>query len=249
MEPIKEYIGVIEYDANFYGIVSAIIAILITLVIFFVFRRKRVSRRNVLITGLTESGKTVLFSRLVSNKKVTTYASMKENIAVLTVSKNKTITVIDVPGNERLRYKYIEEFLFTTRGIIYVLDSLNIQKEIRDVAGYLFMLLQEPYVHDYRVPFLIACNKQDHAVSKSAKVIQSLLEKEINALRITQTGRLSSTSTTEEKVFLGHRGKDFQFADLKSLKVEFIECSAAEPGEGEPKEILKPLWAWLEKVA
>ncbi|XP_035215101.1 signal recognition particle receptor subunit beta-like [Stegodyphus dumicola] len=249
MEPLKEYIGQIEYDVNFYAVISAILALLVTIVIFFAFRKKRVYRRSVLITGLSESGKTLLFSRLVSSKRVITYTSMKENIAVLNVPKKKPITVVDVPGNERLRFKYIEEFMPSARGIIFVIDSLTFQKEIRDVAGFLFTLLQEPFVHHYRIPFLIACNKQDHAVAKSAKVIQSQLEKEMNALRITQSGRLASVSSFEDKIFLGHKGKDFQFSDLKSIKVEFCECSALEPGEGSSTEILQSFWIWLSKIA
>ncbi|GBM16633.1 Signal recognition particle receptor subunit beta [Araneus ventricosus] len=160
MDPIKHYIGAIEYDANFYGIVVAIAAVLITMVIFLVLRRKSVSRRNVLITGLSDSGKTLLFSRLVTSKNVVTYTSMKENITIYRVDKKRTVTLVDIPGNDRLRDKYIDQFLGFARGIIFVVDSFNFPKEIRDVAGFLFRLLQEPMIHSNKVPFLIACNKQ-----------------------------------------------------------------------------------------
>ncbi|CAL1297164.1 unnamed protein product [Larinioides sclopetarius] len=83
----------------------------------------------------------------------------------------------------------------------------------------------------------------DHAVSKSAKVIQSQLEREVNTLRVTQAGRLESISASGDKVFLGHKGKDFQFSDLKSVKVDFVECSALEDGS---TDSLKP---WLMKIA
>ncbi|GIY59961.1 signal recognition particle receptor subunit beta [Caerostris extrusa] len=200
MEVIKKYIGSIEYDANFYGVVVALVVVLLTIVLFLFIRRKSVSRRNVLITGLSDSGKTLLFLDLYHQKML---------------------------------------------GIIFVVDSLNFQKEIRDVAGFLFMLLQEPIVHMNRVPFLIACNKQDHAVSKGAKVIQSQLEKEISTLRITQTGRLESISGSGNRIFVGQKGKDFQFSDLKSNKVEFLECSAQD-SEDEVGDLVK---AWLLKIA
>ncbi|GIY10752.1 signal recognition particle receptor subunit beta [Caerostris darwini] len=245
MEVIKKYIGSIEYDANFYGVVVALVVVLLTIVLFLFIRRKSVSRRNVLITGLSDSGKTLLFSRLVSSKNVVTYTSMKENISMYRIDKKRTVTLVDIPGNERLRDKYIEQFLAFSRGIIFVVDSLNFQKEIRDVAGFLFMLLQEPIVHMNRVPFLIACNKQDHAVSKGAKVIQSQLEKEISTLRITQTGRLESISGSGNRIFVGQKGKDFQFSDLKSNKVEFLECSAQD-SEDEVGDLVK---AWLLKIA
>ncbi|CAL1297163.1 unnamed protein product [Larinioides sclopetarius] len=141
MDPFKQYIGTIEYDANFYGIVVAIAAVLITMVIFLILRRKSVNRRNVLVTGLSDSGKTLLFSRLVSSKNVVTYTSMKENIAIYRIDKKRTVTLVDIPGNDRLRDKYIDQFLIFARGIIFVVDSFNFQKEIRDVAGY-FCLFQ-----------------------------------------------------------------------------------------------------------
>ena len=41
------------------------------------------------------------------------------------------------------------------------------------------MLLTEPDIVKGRTPVLIACNKQDLPFSKAAKVIRSLLEKEL----------------------------------------------------------------------
>ncbi|KAG8197723.1 hypothetical protein JTE90_001645 [Oedothorax gibbosus] len=245
LEPIKKYIGTIEYDETFVAIVVAVVAVLLTIVFFFFVRRKQVKRRSVLITGLSDAGKTLLFLRLVSSKNVVTYTSMKENIAVFKVDKKKTVTLVDIPGNERVRDQYLEKFLYLTRGIVFVIDSFNFQKEIRDVAGFLYAILQDPLVHDNRVPFLIVCNKQDHAVSKGAKVMQSQLEKEMNTLRVTQTGQLASLSGSGDKIFLGHRGKDFQFSDLKSLKFDFVECSALEEHDN-AANLLK---TWLLKIA
>lgn len=247
MEPIKEYIGNIEYDANFYGIIAAVIAVILTIFIFFVLRRKHALRHNVLITGLSECGKTLLYSRLVSNKNVITYTSMKVNVSYLSLPKKKFVNLIDVPGNERLRFKYIDDYLPAARGIIYVIDSSNIQQCVRDVTGCLFMILQRPLIHKSRTPFLVVCNKQDHAVSKSSKVIKSLLEKEMNSLRITQMGRLAETSGSEEKIFLGSQNRDFQFSDLKGLSVDFVECSALEPGDDNGS--MTPIWNWLSKIA
>lgn len=68
-----------------------------------------------------------------------------------------------------------------------------------------------------------------------------------NALRITQTGRLADTSGSEEKVFLGSHNRDFQFSDLKGISVDFVECSALEPGDD--NELIKPIVEWLSKIA
>lgn len=42
--------------------------------------------------------------------------------------------VVDIPGHERLRHRYLDEYKKTARGLIYVVDSLTLNKEIRDVA-------------------------------------------------------------------------------------------------------------------
>lgn len=42
------------------------------------------------------------------------------------------------------------------------------------------MVLTDPEINNARIPILIACNKQDLSPkTKSAKVIQSMLEKEL----------------------------------------------------------------------
>jgi hypothetical protein len=44
------------------------------------------------------------------------------------------LRVIDIPGYERLRVKFFDEYKGVTRGIVYVIDSVTFQKDIRDVA-------------------------------------------------------------------------------------------------------------------
>lgn len=44
--------------------------------------------------------------------------------------------MIDLPGQERLRNKFFDQYKSSAKAIIYVVDSVTIQKEIRDVAEY-----------------------------------------------------------------------------------------------------------------
>jgi signal recognition particle receptor subunit beta len=44
------------------------------------------------------------------------------------------LRVIDIPGHERLRGKFFDEYKGTARGVIYVIDSVTFQKDIQDVA-------------------------------------------------------------------------------------------------------------------
>lgn len=47
-----------------------------------------------------------------------------------------------------------------------------------------------------------------------------------------------------DEVFVGQKGKDFDFVDLRGMKTEFIECSA----KGNDDSDLKDVHAWLNKL-
>lgn len=44
------------------------------------------------------------------------------------------LKVIDVPGHERVRQRFFDTYKSTARGIVFVLDSFGLNKDIRDVA-------------------------------------------------------------------------------------------------------------------
>ena len=68
--------------------------------------------------------------------------------------------LVDLPGHERLRNKYVEEYKSQVRAIIYVVDASTIQKQLRDATEYLFKLLSDPVINGNRTPVNIVCNKQ-----------------------------------------------------------------------------------------
>ena len=67
----------------------------------------------------------------------------------------------------------------THRAVILVVDSVNFDKEVSDVAGLLYDLLSDPVIHNKRISLLVACNKQDHVLARSADAISKHLEKEM----------------------------------------------------------------------
>ena len=68
-------------------------------------------------------------------------------------------------------------------------------------------------------------------------------------LRVTKSAALQGTdNTSNNNTFLGKRGKDFQFADVKPLKVEFAECSARGKSEASDGD-LGVIEKWLQQVA
>ena len=53
--------------------------------------------------------------------------------------------------------------------------------------------------------------------------------------------------STSAAVYVGKKGKDFEFSHVLPLTVEFAECSAKGPGEGEAD--ITAVEKWLEKIA
>ncbi|XP_078480462.1 signal recognition particle receptor subunit beta, partial [Lampetra planeri] len=137
-----------------------------------------------------------------------------------------TWTLIDLPGHDSLRSQYLEKFKSAARAIVFVVDSAIFQKEVRDVAEFLYVLLTDTVISRNAPVLLVACNKQDITMAKSAKLIQQQLEKELNTLRVTRSAALSSQDgSVGGSLYLGKKGKDFEFSQTH-LKVEFLECSA-----------------------
>lgn len=126
-----------------------------------------------------------------------------------------------------------------------MIDSVTFQKDIRDVAEFLYNLLSDPVVQKKSV--LILCNKQDQTMAKGSVVIKTLLEKEMNLLRMTKTSQLEATDASSTNFFLGKQGKDFEFS-LLDTSIEFAECSAFNKDSDTSADI-DQLNSWLKKIA
>jgi len=232
----------VEKDPNTIGIVIAILVIVITTIVFLWYRR-RSSRRGVLILGSCDSGKTSLLSALVHQKAVETYTSMVENTGSYMSSTGKLLHLIDIPGHERVRAAVLEKSVRSARGVVYVVDSGTVSKQVKDVAEYLYKVLSDPVLYSNRPSVLVVCNKQDVPLVKSSEAVQALLEREITSLRIAHSRSLEGTDGENiDHVFLGKEGKDFEFRDLRN-KVEFCEASAIG------LESLLPVTQWLDSLA
>lgn len=87
-----------------------------------------------MLTGLVDSGKTILFSQLLYGELRETFTSISENDDDYTNENGKTVRVVDIPGNERLRGRFFDQFKANAKAIVFVIDSVALQKDIRDVA-------------------------------------------------------------------------------------------------------------------
>jgi signal recognition particle receptor subunit beta len=46
------------------------------------------------------------------------------------------LKLVDVPGHERVRQRFFDTYKNAAKGIVFVLDSFSLNKDIRDVAEY-----------------------------------------------------------------------------------------------------------------
>ncbi|XP_056612164.1 signal recognition particle receptor subunit beta [Triplophysa dalaica] len=213
------------------GIFVALVVVILTVAYFGnVFGSSKV-RNVVLLLGLCDSGKTLLFTRLLTGRFLRTQTSITESSALYRSKNDRgtSWTLIDVPGHESLRSQILEKYKAIARAIVFVVDSSVFQKDVRDVAEFLYSILTDNMVAKNGPTLLVACNKQDVTMAKSAKLIQQQLEKELNTLRLTRSAALSSQDgpVGTASVFLGKKGKDFDFSQLTN-RVEFVECSACD---------------------
>lgn len=220
-------------------VLIAFFVVLITCVLLYIFRKKRAARTDFLLTGVCDSGKTLLFSQLVINKGRETFTSISENIGWYQCGRG-SVKVLDLPGHERLRSKFFDKYKSQAKGIVYVVDSATLQKDVRDVADYLYTILADNATSSSAI--LILCNKQDEPLAKGSAVIKALLEKELNVIRSTRASKLESVDSSRDSTnsFLGKQGKDFEFAHLPQ-NVQILESSAK-------KNELNHLRDWIDRI-
>ncbi|XP_030751248.1 signal recognition particle receptor subunit beta [Sitophilus oryzae] len=231
-------------EESFSPILIALLLIFVTIIIFFLKRILKSGKRNVLLTGLNESGKTLIYSQLLHNKHVTTFTSIQENIDEYHV-EGKSVTIIDLPGFHSIRQQFFEKHKESTKGIIYVIDSVTLPKNIRDVANVLYNILTDPVVMKAKPELMILCNKQDQTLAKGSSVIKSMLEKELNTLRNTQLNQLEQLDSKDNARYkLGDVSKDFSFSNLY-CKVEFAESFAFNKNGSVDLQALK---VWLGRL-
>jgi signal recognition particle receptor subunit beta len=192
---------------------------------------KRTALNTIVLTGLTGSGKTVVFYQLrdgSSHQGTVTSMEPNEGTFVLhseTTKKGKSIkpvNVVDVPGHSRLRPK-LDEFLPRAAGVVFVVDAVEFLPNSRAASEYLYDILTRASVVKKKIPVLILCNKVDKVTAHTKDFIRKQLEKEIEKLRASRTA--VSAADIANEYTLGVAGETFAFAHC-SNKVNIAETSA-----------------------
>ncbi|KAI8077909.1 signal recognition particle receptor subunit beta-like protein [Gilbertella persicaria] len=210
-----------DNDILIKAIAAISVLIVATLIALTVYTKKQ-SKNTILLLGISDAGKTAMYILLKNGKKHPTVSSMKENEGQITIN-NKVFDLVDVPGHDRVRYRYVD-FLPVTRSIVFLVDSTSITRHIRPVAEYLYDILAKPDVQKQRMPILIACNKSDMITALPTEKIKALLETEIHRLRATRTARVEQQESDEQEAYLGYEGEDFKFDHIDN-PIDFEACS------------------------
>uniref|UniRef100_A0A6G1S9I6 ADP-ribosylation factor-related protein 1 n=1 Tax=Aceria tosichella TaxID=561515 RepID=A0A6G1S9I6_9ACAR len=197
-----------------------IIALLVIVISFLLTRRFRKTTKVVILVGLSESGKTALFTKLIFNKPKKSVTSLKEEEATLA---DLNLKLVDLPGAERLRPRLWEQYREKARNVIFVVDSTTVTSRLRDLSEYLYSLLSDPIIHKNKIGFTLACNKQDLPEAMRRDEMKTVLEKELTAIKETKKGQLGRTSEEETEDRLSSLFTDNISFD--KLQVQLIETS------------------------
>ncbi|XP_022737983.1 signal recognition particle receptor subunit beta-like isoform X2 [Durio zibethinus] len=227
----------------------AAIAVLLISTLLLLFTRlfKRTKPNTIVLTGLSGSGKTVLFYQLrdgSSHQGTVTSMEPNEGTFVLNSESNKgkikPVHLVDVPGHSRLWPK-LDEFLPQAAGIVFLVDSLEFLPNLRSASEYLYDILTKADVVKKKIPVLICCNKCEKVTSHSKDFIKKQMEKEIDKLRASRSA--ISAADISNDFTLGVPGEAFAFSQCRN-KVTTAESSGligeVAPVEQFIRECVKP---------
>lgn len=233
-------------DAATISIIRVITITILFLAALFLFKKVffRVRNKSVLLLGASEAGKTALFCQLCYNVCPQTFTSMCPTQAAYTPDPKfpkKIIQLIDIPGNGRLRQKYINKYKkHRIVAILFVIDSIEFEMNVTEVADCLFEILNDKIFN--KTNLIIVCNKQDLDAAVRSETIQNKLEHEIQLKKETFAYNLDALGAKNKKSgnLSNQKSKEFSFSNL-SNKTTFLYSSATNMSKPGIEELQKSL--------
>ena len=222
-------------------VVTSVVAVLgLALGLFLAFGRSKKTRQVVLV-GLTGSGKTKLFYNLVTHQLVSTVTSQSRNECLLKLG-DRFVNLIDMPGHPRVRTEVMNA-VRTADDILFVVDSSTVLtgQTMNHIANLLYDMLCLDEVIKRKVPVLVVCAKSEIAGARGCDIIKKEMETEFEYIR---KNRLQSNfvgTGDEEQLFLGNEDEEFTFDQIRN-PVDFLSCSVNANSIAE-------VTAYLEKAA
>ncbi|KAG9145383.1 hypothetical protein Leryth_008303 [Lithospermum erythrorhizon] len=237
MEPIEQLkIEMQHYLHEYFNkvpppqIYAAAGVLLFTFLFFIIIRLlKRTTSNTIVLTGLSGSGKTMLYYQLRDGSTHQgTVTSMEPNEGTFVLhsettqkGKIKPVHVVDVPGHSRLRSK-LDEFLPQSAAIVFVVDAVEFLPHCRAASEYLYDILTKASMIKRKIPLLLLCNKVDKVTAHTKEFIRKQMEKEIDKLRASRT--TVSAADIANEFTLGIEGEAFSFTQCHN-KVVIAEAS------------------------
>uniref|UniRef100_A0A0N4Z7A3 Signal recognition particle receptor subunit beta n=1 Tax=Parastrongyloides trichosuri TaxID=131310 RepID=A0A0N4Z7A3_PARTI len=241
-----------QFDSFTIPLILSVVTGFFTFLIVYIILKKASNRRNtILIIGLSDSGKTQIFSKIIRlDKKVKTYTSLQENIFNGKIeSLPKDITIVDFPGTLRLRSRLFSKWLTsecnTIKGIILVIDSALFSKQSRDIAELLYDTLLKT---QSSIDIFVACNKQDIPFAKSKNAIKTTLEKDLGLINKSRAASLDTTDGTRRDELLSQTEDNFKWEDLPFLNITFDTTIADIEKDIDETIDIDPLVQWLTNL-
>eukprot|EP00096_Caligus_rogercresseyi_P008409 TRINITY_DN27157_c0_g1_i1.p1 TRINITY_DN27157_c0_g1~~TRINITY_DN27157_c0_g1_i1.p1 ORF type:complete len:227 (+),score=59.01 TRINITY_DN27157_c0_g1_i1:81-761(+) len=218
------------------------LSVLLLIALLAVWLRSRGSKvRNIIFVGPTDTGKTAIFMKLLHGFNEETFTSLTCNKGNYKLKDSGVeISVVDIPGHERIRRGFVDKLKGKSPAVAYVLDASTFESKLRDAGEFLCELLKDPALGLNN--FAIICNKQDLPNSKGVSIIRQRLEEEINLLHEIHSKSLDDNTVSSSSLTLKSPEKDFKFADLKA-QVQFLECSALDQNG------LLDVQNWIQSIA
>ncbi|GMJ12534.1 hypothetical protein like AT5G05670 [Hibiscus trionum] len=223
---------------------AAIAVLLMTTLFLFSIRLFRRTKSNtIVLTGLSGSGKTVLYYVLrdgSSHQGTVTSMEPNEGTFLLNSESNKKgkikpVHLVDVPGHSRLRPK-LDDFLPQAAGIVFVVDAVEFLPNCSSVSEYLYDVLTRASVVKKKIPVLICCNKSDKVTAHTKEFIRKQLEKEIEKLRASRSA--ISAADISNDFTLGVPGEVFAFSQCRNV-VTIVEASGLKGEIAEVEQFIR----------
>ncbi|TYK15618.1 signal recognition particle receptor subunit beta-like [Cucumis melo var. makuwa] len=236
--PIQLYVGVVIVHGETFGNLKLTTPCLLAARLF-----KRRKSNTIVLSGLSGSGKTILFYQLRDGSSHQgTVTSMEPNEGTFVLhseiakkDKLKPVHLVDVPGHSRLRAK-LDDFLPQAAGVVFVVDALDFLPNCRAASEYLYDILTNASVVKKKIPVLILCNKTDKVTAHTKEFINRQMEKEIDKLRVSRSA--ISTADISNDFTLGIPGKAFSFTQCYN-KVAVAEASGLTGEVSEVEQFIR----------
>ncbi|XP_070610235.1 ADP-ribosylation factor-like protein 14 [Erythrolamprus reginae] len=127
----------------------------------------KIKEAQIIMLGLDSSGKSTLLYMLKCNEVFLTEPTIGFNVEMIKTSKDMTLTIWDVGGQQKMRTVW-DNYLEDTDCLVYVVDSSD-KRHLEESKKELELILKHDNIKN--VPVVVLANKQDLPGALSAEEI------------------------------------------------------------------------------